>query len=182
MLWFSNVYLWVVTMIGWCLFCLLSSPSKHYIVAGAKTYHLFFHLLTSGVTFHWSKEICQTVKITSAPTAVWVFGFGDDWLCKTAVRETASAVHTKVEIFMTVLLQVENKAAVSNSNVSSINRCMHYWIEDLNHQWQKRAQDSILCPWQTQNKSSTSRMWNDTCITASLTIFSLREMLNWKVL
>lgn len=35
---------------------------------------------------------------------------------------------------------------------------MHYWIKALNHQWQKRVQESTLCPWQSQKKSSKSWM------------------------
>lgn len=77
-------------------------------------------------------NICShtPLKITGTPTAVWVFGLGDVWLCKTTVSEAASAVNTKVEICLTLLLQVENKAAPKILIYMYLLRIDGWWMGD----------------------------------------------------
>lgn len=63
-----------------------------------------------------------TVKTTTgAAAAEWVFGSGDDWLCRGTGCETASGVRTELQV-VTSLMATWRQFQLQN--VSRINRCI----------------------------------------------------------
>lgn len=63
-----------------------------------------------------------TVKTTTgAATAEWVFGSGDDWLCRGAGCETASGVRAELQV---VISHMATWQQFQLQNVSRFNRCI----------------------------------------------------------
>lgn len=106
------MYVLVVTVISSQKY--LPHPKSHFIP-----------LQTSGGTFHRCKKVRAsgpTVKTTTgAATAEWVFGSGDDWLCRGAGCETASGVCTELQV---VISHMATWQQFQLQNVSRINRCI----------------------------------------------------------